>query len=124
MIFLFSLLLIIASEWLFLHGLLEHGYVLLASVQGTVFIGSVGLLFFNFRRRTQNADYRLVFTYMGLFIASGIPALAYLIPGISYFFLDLPILQWIGWTFSILIFFGILYGLSLIHISEPTRPCH
>lgn len=112
MIFLFSLLLIIASEWLFLHGLLEHGYVLLAFVQGTIFIGSVGLLFFNFRRRTQNADYRLVFTYMGLFIASGIPALVYLIPGLSYLVLNLPILQWIGWTFSILIFLGILYGIQ------------
>jgi predicted MPP superfamily phosphohydrolase len=112
MIFLFSLLLIIASEWLFLHGLLEHGYVLLAFVQGSIFIGSVGLLFFNFRRRTQNADYRLVFTYMGLFIASGIPALVYLIPGLSYLVLNLPILQWIGWTFSILIFLGILYGIQ------------
>ena len=111
MIFVFSLLLIIAAEWLFLHGLLEHEFVLLAYVQGSVFIGSVCLLFFNFRRRAQNSDYRLIFTYMGLFIASGIPALAYLIPGLSYLFLNLPILQWIGWTFSILIFFGILYGI-------------
>jgi predicted MPP superfamily phosphohydrolase len=112
MIFLFSLLLIIAAEWLFLHGLLEHGYVLLAAVQGTIFISSVCLLFFNFRRRAQNSDYRLIFTYMGLFIASGIPALVYLIPGLSYLLLNLPILQWIGWTFSILIFLGILYGIQ------------
>jgi len=112
MIFLFSLLLIIASEWLFLHGLIEHSLYVLAGFQGFVFIASVGLLFFNFRRRTQNADYRLVFTYMGLFIASGIPALVYLIPGLSYLVLNLPILQWIGWTFSILIFLGILYGIQ------------
>ncbi|MEY4659979.1 MAG: hypothetical protein RJB36_1745 [Bacteroidota bacterium] len=112
MIFIFSLLLIIAAEWIFLHGLIEHGFNILASVQGTVFIGSVGLLIFNFRRRTQNADYRLIFTYMGLFITTGIPALAYFIPGISYLFLDLPYLQYIGWTFSISIFFGILYGIQ------------
>ncbi len=131
MIFVFSLLLIIAAEWLFLHGLLEHGYVLIASVQGSVFIGSVGLLFFNFRRRAQNSDYRLIFTFMGLFIASGIPALAYLIPGLSYLFLNFPILQWIGWTFSILIFFGILYGIRFgrwnwkvhpIELSFPNLP--
>jgi predicted MPP superfamily phosphohydrolase len=112
MIFLFSLLLIIAAEWLFLHGLLEHGFVLLAYVQGTIFIGSVGLLIFNFRRRTQNSDYRLVFTYMGLFIASGIPALVYLIPGLSYLLLGLPYLQYIGWIFSVSIFLGILYGIQ------------
>jgi predicted MPP superfamily phosphohydrolase len=112
MIFLFSLLLIIASEWLFLHGLIEHDYILLAVVQGGIFISSVGLLIFNFRRRTQNSDYRLVFTYMGLFIASGIPALAYFIPGVSYLLLNLPYLQYIGWIFSISIFFGILYGIQ------------
>lgn len=112
MIFLLSLLLIIVAEWLFLHGLLEHRYNLLACLQGTVFIGSVCLLFFNFQRGTQKSKYRAVFTYMGLFIASGIPALAYLIPGLSYLILDLPLLQWIGWTFSILIFLGILYGIQ------------
>lgn len=112
MIFLFSLLLIIAAEWLFLHGLIEHGYILLAAVQGTIFISSVGLLIFNFRRRTQNSDYRLVFTYMGLFIATGIPALAYFIPGVSYLLLNLPYLQYIGWIFSVSIFLGILYGIQ------------
>jgi predicted MPP superfamily phosphohydrolase len=112
MIFLFSLLLIIAAEWLFLHGLIEHGYILLAAVQGTIFISSVGLLIFNFRRRTQNSDYRLVFTYMGLFIATGIPALAYFIPGVSYLLLNLPYLQYIGWIFSVAIFLGILYGIQ------------
>jgi predicted MPP superfamily phosphohydrolase len=112
MIFLFSLLLIIASEWLFLHGLIEHDYILLAVVQGGIFISSVGLLIFNFRRRAQNSDYRLVFTYMGLFIASGIPALAYFIPGVSYLLLNLPYLQYIGWIFSISIFLGILYGIQ------------
>jgi predicted MPP superfamily phosphohydrolase len=112
MIFLLSLLLIIVAECLFLHGLLEHRYNLLACLQGTVFIGSVCLLFFNFQRGTQNSKYRAVFTYMGLFIASGIPALAYLIPGLSYLILDLPLLQWIGWSFSILIFLGILYGIQ------------
>jgi predicted MPP superfamily phosphohydrolase len=112
MIFLFSLLLIIASEWLFLHGLIEHDYILLAVVQGGIFISSVGLLIFNFRRRTQNSDYRLVFTYMGLFITSGIPALAYFIPGVSYLLLNLPYLQYIGWIFSTSIFFGILYGIQ------------
>lgn len=91
MIFLFSLLLIIGAEWIFLHGLIEHSLYVLAGFQGFVFIASVGLLFFNFRRRTQNADYRLVFTYMGLFIASGIPALVYLLPGLSYLLLGLPI---------------------------------
>jgi hypothetical protein len=112
MIFLFSLLLIIAAEWLFLHGLLEHDYILLAVVHGGIFISSVGLLIFNFRRRTQNSDYRLVFTYMGLFIASGIPALAYFIPGVSYLLLNLPYLQYIGWIFSVGIFLGILYGIQ------------
>lgn len=131
MIFLFSLLLIIAAEWLFLHGLIEHGYNLLATVQGGIFISSVGLLTFNFRRRTQNSDYRLVFTYMGLFIASGIPALAYLLPGLSYLFLGLPYLQYIGWIFSVGIFLGILYGIQFgrwnwkvhhVAISYPNLP--
>lgn len=112
MIFLFSLLLIIAAEWIFLHGLLEHSMYVLAAFQGSIFIGSVVLLFSNFRRRTQNADYRLVFTYMGLFIATGIPALAYLLPGLSYLFLGLPYLQYIGWIFSMSIFIGILYGIQ------------
>lgn len=112
MIFLFSLLLIIAAEWIFIHGLLEHSLYALASFQGFVFITSVALLFINFRRRTQNADYRLVFTYMGLFIATGIPALVYLLPGLSYLILGLPYLQYIGWIFSFAIFLGILYGIQ------------
>ena len=112
MIFLFSLLLIIGAEWIFLHGLIEHSLYVLAGFQGFMFISSVGLLFFNFRRRTQNADYRMVFTYMGLFIASGIPALAYLLPGLSYLILGLPYLQYIGWMFSAGIFLGILYGIQ------------
>jgi uncharacterized protein len=131
MIFLFSLLLIVASEWIFLHGLIEHGYILLAIVQGSIFIGSVGLLIFNFRRRTQNSDYRLVFTYMGLFIATGIPALAYFIPGLTYLLLGLPYLQYIGWIFSVGIFLGILYGIQFgrwnwkvhhVTISYPNLP--
>ena len=131
MIFLFSLLLIVASEWIFLHGLIEYGYILLAIVQGSIFIGSVGLLIFNFRRRTQNSDYRLVFTYMGLFIATGIPALAYFIPGLTYLLLGLPYLQYIGWIFSVGIFLGILYGIQFgrwnwkvhhVTISYPNLP--
>ena len=131
MIFLFSLLLIIGAEWIFLHGLIEHSLYVLAGFQGFVFIASVGLLFFNFRRRTQNADYRMVFTYMGLFIASGIPALAYLLPGLSYLFLGLPYLQYIGWMFSAGIFLGILYGIQFgrwdwkvhhVTISYPNLP--
>jgi hypothetical protein len=131
MIFLFSLLLIIGAEWIFLHGLIEHSFYVLAGFQGFVFIASVGLLFFNFRRRTQNADYRMVFTYMGLFIASGIPALAYLLPGLSYLILGLPYLQYIGWMFSAGIFLGILYGIQFgrwnwkvhhVTISYPNLP--
>ncbi|MFM6935461.1 MAG: metallophosphoesterase [Flavobacteriales bacterium] len=112
MVFLLSLLLIIVSEWIFLHGLMEHGLYVLAGFQGLIFIGSVVLLMSNFRRRTQNSDYRLVFTYMGLFIATGIPALAYFIPGISYLLIGLPYLQYIGWIFSAGIFLGILYGIQ------------
>lgn len=128
MIFLFSLLLFIAAECIFIQGLLEHSLYVLAGFQEIVFTTSVGLLFFNFRRRTQNADYRLLFTYMGLFIASGIPALAYLIPGVSYLFLGLPYLQYIGWIFSFAIFLGILYGIQFgrwnwkvheVHLSFP-----
>jgi predicted MPP superfamily phosphohydrolase len=131
MIFIFSLLLIIVAEWIFLHGLIEHSLYVLAGFQGFVFIASVGLLFFNFRRRSQNADYRLVFTYMGLFIASGIPALVYLIPGLSYLLLGLPYLQYIGWIFSVSIFLGILYGIQFgrwnwkvhhVTISYPNLP--
>jgi predicted MPP superfamily phosphohydrolase len=131
MIFLFSLLLIIAAEWIFLHGLLEHSMYVLAGFQGFLFIGSVVLLFTNFRRRTQNAEYRLVFTYMGLFIATGIPALAYLLPGLSYLFLGLPYLQYIGWIFSMSIFIGILYGIQFgrwnwkvhhVELSFPNLP--
>ena len=131
MIFLFSLLLIIAAEWIFLHGLLEHSMYVLAGFQGFLFIGSVVLLFKNFRRRTQNAEYRLVFTYMGLFIATGIPALAYLLPGLSYLFLGLPYLQYIGWIFSMSIFIGILYGIQFgrwnwkvhhVELSFPNLP--
>jgi predicted MPP superfamily phosphohydrolase len=131
MIFLFSLLLIIAAEWIFLHGFLEHSMYVLAGFQGFLFIGSVVLLFSNFRRRTQNAEYRLVFTYMGLFIATGIPALAYLLPGLSYLFLGLPYLQYIGWIFSMSIFIGILYGIQFgrwnwkvhhIELSFPNLP--
>lgn len=131
MIFLFSLLLIIAAEWIFLHGLLEHSMYVLAAFQGSIFIGSVVLLFSNFRRRTQNAEYRLVFTYMGLFIATGIPALAYLLPGLSYLFLGLPYLQYIGWIFSMSIFIGILYGIQFgrwnwkvhhVELSFPNLP--
>jgi predicted MPP superfamily phosphohydrolase len=68
---------------------------------------------------------------MGLFIASGIPALAYLLPGLSYLIIGLPYLQYIGWMFSAGIFLGILYGIQFgrwnwkvhhVTISYPNLP--
>jgi predicted MPP superfamily phosphohydrolase len=68
---------------------------------------------------------------MGLFIATGIPALAYLLPGLSYLFLGLPYLQYIGWIFSMSIFIGILYGIQFgrwnwkvhhVELSFPNLP--
>lgn len=80
------------------------------ALQLTFFIVSLIFLFMNFRRK-QTTDYRKAFNSFGFMIASGVPALPFMIFGIVYFITGIEALKFIGWGMSFLLFLGILSGI-------------
>ena len=68
------------------------------------------MLFFYFRNRKKQTDFKKGFYSFGVMIASGVPAMAFLIPGILYLITKNEIFQWIGWSLSGCLFLAILFG--------------
>lgn len=114
MIFLLSLALIFVSEYIFASSFFISENPLmytLGFIQCGVFFGSVAFLFFFFINRKKRKDFKNGFYSFGVMIASGIPAFAYLIPGILFIITKNEVFIWIGWCLSFFLFLGILIGI-------------
>lgn len=114
MIFLLFLGLIVGSEYFFFRSLLNSENPILQKIgylQLAIFICSFVLLFLFFRNRKNHTSYKKGFYSFGVMIASGIPTLGYLIPGVFYSISDSEIFLWIGWIFSLGLFIAILVGI-------------
>lgn len=113
MIFLFTLSLIILSQFVFFYGIFSFfpsfGFEL-ALFQTLVFVVSIFFLFKNFRRK-QTTNYRPAFNSFGVMIASGVPSLPFLPFGIAYFFVPEKMILTIGLVLSFCLFVGIIYGI-------------
>ncbi len=114
MIFLLALALIFVSEYIFVSGFLNSEDIILQTFgyfQLTVFFSSVAMLFFYFRKRKKQTNFKKGFYSFGVMIASGVPVIAFLIPGILYLMTKNEIFQWIGWSLSGCLLLAILFGI-------------
>jgi len=84
-------------------------------------------------RRSNSVDYRPGFYAFGAMIASGVPAIAYFLPGIIYLISENLIFNYIGWGLSLTLFFGILFGILFgrwnwkihqVNLDFPHFPSH
>lgn len=105
--------LIILSECVFSIQLLGTNY-LFSSVLGIFhpffLVGAITVMMRNFRRN-QTTDYRRAFYAFGVVVALFVPALSFLLFGLSYWILDNSMLQLIGFSCSICVFLAILIGI-------------
>ncbi len=69
------------------------------------------MLFLYFRKRQKQTDFKKGFYSFGVMVSSGVPAMAFLIPGILFLITGNEIFQWIGWSFSACLFSAILIGI-------------
>jgi predicted MPP superfamily phosphohydrolase len=114
MIFLLSLALIFVSEYIFVSGFLNTSNIasqIFGYFQLAIFLSSVLMLFLYFRKRQKQTDFKKGFYSFGVMVSSGVPAMAFLIPGILFLITGNEIFQWIGWSFSACLFSAILIGI-------------
>ena len=113
MIFLYALALIVGSQVLFSYSFFtqnEWYWLTLGGIQLTSFLLTFSLLIRYFRKRPKN-NYKKGFYAFGAMIASGVPALAFVIPGIYWIFTGNMIALYIGWSLSLALFIAILFGI-------------
>ena len=113
MIFIIVFALIIGSQALFSHSFFSSELLavnILGAFQLLFFAASVFIMMRYFRKRNTK-DYRFAFYAMGAMIASGVPALAYLLPGIGFVITKIEWLNTLGWTLSAWLFLSILFGI-------------
>jgi predicted MPP superfamily phosphohydrolase len=114
MLFLFFLLLLVVSEWIFLLAIWSIPNVYLASfgfLHLGAILGSIGLFIWGFRNVKMRSNYKLGFSIFGLFVALALPAIVYLIPGLFFLTFQLELSRNIGFTLAALHFIAILYGI-------------
>lgn len=112
--FLLLFSLIIGTQIFFSYQLFTQDSTLFLSIgaaQLSLFLGSLYLMIRYFRTRPKD-DYKAGFTAFGVMIASGVPALGFLIPGIIGVLTDNFLLLEIGWALSFLLFLAILFGIG------------
>lgn len=114
LIFIFALSLILFSEFIFVSSFLENS-ALLVNLIGylhlTIFLASFTTLFIIFRNRKKKADFKKGFSVFGTLIIFSIPTLAYMIPGIAFFFTKNSYFQWIGWALTLFMLLGFIIGI-------------
>jgi hypothetical protein len=113
MIFIIVFALIIGSQALFSHSFFSSEIMavqILGAFQLLFFAASVFIMMRYFRKRNTK-DYRFAFYAMGAMIASGVPALAYLLPGIGFVITKIEWLNTLGWSLSAWLFLSILFGI-------------
>lgn len=111
--FLFIFLFIIATQTFFSYSFFSQEaliYNVFGAVQLVAFVGTIVLMFFFFRRR-NSTNYKAGFYSFGAMIASGVPAIAFIFPGILKLITGNILFFQIGWTLSFLFFVGILVGI-------------
>lgn len=85
-------------------------YNVFGAVQLVAFVGTIALMFIFFRRR-NSTNYKAGFYSFGAMIASGVPAIAFIFPGILKLMTGNMLFFQIGWTLSFLLFVAILVGI-------------
>jgi predicted MPP superfamily phosphohydrolase len=111
--FLFIFLFIIATQTFFSYSFFSQEaliYNVFGAVQLVAFVGTIVLMFFFFRRR-NSTNYKAGFYSFGAMIASGVPAIAFIFPGILKLITGNILFFQIGWTLSFLLFVAILVGI-------------
>ena len=111
--FLFIFLFIIATQTFFSYSFFSQEaliYNVFGAVQLVAFVGTIVLMFFFFRRR-NSTNYKAGFYSFGAMIASGVPAIAFIFPGILKLITGNVLFFQIGWTLSFLLFVAILVGI-------------
>ena len=111
--FLFIFLFIIATQTFFSYSFFSQEaliYKIFGAVQLVAFVGTIALMFIFFRRR-NSTNYKAGFYSFGAMIASGVPAIAFIFPGILKLITGNRLFFQIGWTLSFLLFVGILVGI-------------
>ncbi len=111
--FLFIFLFIIATQTFFSYSFFSQEaliYNVFGALQLVAFVGTIVLMFFFFRRR-NSTNYKAGFYSFGAMIASGVPAIAFIFPGILKLITGNMLFFQIGWTLSFLLFVGILVGI-------------
>jgi uncharacterized protein len=84
--------------------------IVLGIIQLTLFFGSMIIMMRAIRNR-HTADYRKGFNAFGVMIASGVPALGFLLFGIIYLITGISIVEYIGFGIAIAMFIAILVGI-------------
>lgn len=113
MVFLYALALIVGSQVLFSYSFFAQNdwyWLTLGGIQLTSFLFTFSLLIRYFRKRPKN-NYKNGFYAFGAMIASGVPTLAFFIPGIYWIFTGNTIVLYIGWSLSLALFIAILFGI-------------
>ena len=114
MVFLFSFILIVISELIFVGSLLNNSDNLirfLGYVHLIIFLISFILLFIPFRNRGEQTDFKKGFTVFGILIICAIPTLFYLPAGITFQFTNIVYFKWIGWLLTSLLIVGFIFGI-------------
>ena len=113
MIFLYVLALIIGAQSLFSFAFFTQHQVVftvIGIVQLATFSTAFALLLRYFRKRPKN-NYKKGFYAFGAMIASGVPGLGFLIPGLIWLFTGNEIVLYIGWSLAGMLFVAILFGI-------------
>ena len=111
--FLFIFLFIVTTQAFFSYSFFSQEvliYNVFGAVQLVAFVGTIVLMFFFFRRR-NSTNYKAGFYSFGAMIASGVPAIAFIFPGILKLITGNMLFYQIGWALSFLLFVAILVGI-------------
>jgi len=111
--FLLILLFIILTQTLFSYSFFSQSEVLFfifGAFQLIAFISSLTIMILFFRRR-NSIDYRAGFYSFGAMIALGVPAIAFIIPGLLKLITGNLLFFHIGWVLSFMLFSSILVGI-------------
>ena len=114
MVFLLFLLLLIVSEWIFLLGIWSipsSTFAVIGILHLSAILVSIGLFVWGFRNPKMRSNYKLGFSIFGFFVAIGIPAMFYLLPGLVFLTFQSELARNIGFMFAGLNFIAILIGI-------------
>ena len=130
-IFVFIFILFFLSELIFVSSLIgeaEYGIQAIGYIHLFVFLSSFFLLFYQFQKRGKQTDFKKGFSIFGILVAFTIPTLFYLPLGLTYQYTNIAFFKWIGWSFTVILFIGILFGIFYgrwnwkVHRLELTFP--